>query len=250
MRSVQDGLSQLTSVSSIRPDGTGESQQIFSSLTSTDPSLTRNPLLLMRRRLSSTVASASPSSSETSLKLAQSSLADNGIIPSINEEVFSVTSSAVSTEEEDSAAALVQACRPILALGESTAHSLVDTFASHVCVMYPCVDMTTIRGSLTHTYDLKSSSGRGATSALRLIDIEILKAVMTVGASAKYTELSNLAQTLEQSLLWTADSICSQELMWIEDIIMSWLMVRLLPDLTVPRFSLAMLPVHPLPSAR
>jgi hypothetical protein len=67
---------------------------------------------------------------------------------------------------------------------------------------------------------------------------------MTVGASAKVYGAVYLAQSLEQSLLWTADSICNQELVWIEDVIMSCLMVRLLPDLTVLRFSLTMLPVH------
>jgi hypothetical protein len=128
---------------------------------------------------------------------------------------------------------LVHSGCPILALGESTAHSLLDAFASHVGVMYPCVDMATVRGNPTHLYHLESSSGRDATSALRLIDVEIIKAVMTVGAAAKSSEPSTLVQTLEQSLLWTVESVCSHELMGIEDVIMSCLMVGLLPNLTV-----------------
>lgn len=232
VQSVQDGLSQLATVGSIRqggPGGTGESQRMLSSPMSTDLLSTKNLRLAMRLRLSSTATRTSPSSFETMLKLAQSSLVDNGIISSTNEEVFSLTSCPATTAEEDSAAALVHAGQPILALGESTAHSLVDAFASHICAIYPCVDMATIRGNLTHLYRLKSTSSRGATSALRLIDIEILKAVMMVGAFVKSSEPSILAQNLEQGLLWTVESICNHVLVGVEDVIMSCLMVRLLP---------------------
>ncbi|EXJ71809.1 uncharacterized protein A1O5_05619 [Cladophialophora psammophila CBS 110553] len=224
VQSVQDGLSQLKSVGSNRSGGAGDPQGILSSPMTTEISATRDPRLSMRRRQSSTVTRASPSSFESMLKLAQSSLTDNGTIPSINEEVFSVTSCEAATAEEDSIGALVHAGHPILALGESTANSLVDTFASHVGVMYPCVDMATIRRNLTHLYHLISSSGRGSTANLRLIDIEILKAVMMVGAAAKSSEPSSLAETLEQSLLWTAQSVCSQESVEIEDVVMSCLM--------------------------
>lgn len=190
----------------------------------------------MRRRHSSTTISTSPSSFETMLKFAQSSLADNGIISSINEDVFSVTSCVDTTSEEESAAALVYACHPVLALDESTAHSLVDSFVSHVSVMYPCVDMLIIRENLAHLYDIKSSSDKRIAPALRLIDIEILKAVLIVGGSATSSESSNLAQTLEQNLLWTVESVYSQESVEIEDVIMSCLMVSQLLNTSVPRF--------------
>ena len=132
-----------------------------------------------------------------------------------------------ATAEADAPAALVQAGHPILVLGESTANSLVNTFASHVCIMYPCVEMAVVRSNLTQLFRLKSNSDRGAASALRLIDIEILKAILIVGASAKSSEPSTVALALEQSLQWTVESVCSQDLVGIEDVIMSCLMVRL-----------------------
>ena len=226
VHSVQDGLSQLTSLASIHPPSdTGKAQRKLSNAMPTDHSGKENPPLSMPRRPSSSATHGSSSSFETMLKLAQSTLADNSFIPSINEEVFRVTSSAAATPKADSPAALVRAGHSILALGEPTAKSLLDTFASHICIMYPCVDMAVMQTNLAHLHRLESSSGPGATPALRLIDIEILKAVMTVGASANSSEPSVLVQILEQSLLWPVENVGIQEFVGIDDVIMSCLMV-------------------------
>lgn len=225
VRSVQDRLSQIRSVSSIRSGDAEERQRKLPSPKPEDLSSQRNRRLLTRRRLDSNVSREGPSSSERMLILAQSSLADSGIIPSIREEVFSMTSSRAATPEADSSATLLNAGYSILALGEATAHSLVDTFASHVHVLYPCVSMATVRSNLTNLYQLESGLGSSATTTLRLIDIEILKAAMMVGACAKSPEPSVLVRTLEQSLLWSVENVYSQDLVEIEDVIMSSLIV-------------------------
>ncbi|KAK5686542.1 hypothetical protein LTS10_002662 [Elasticomyces elasticus] len=223
VRSVQDELSQLTSTSTQRPSEAVEPQRMPPSPTPTEMGATRHLRLSRRRRQSSLSPKASQSSSETMLKLAQSSLVDNGTIPSIDAGAFSVTPPSEDAAA-DTAAMIVQAGRSILALGYQTAHSLVDTYVANVCVMYPCVDITTIRSNLTSLYHLASTHARAAALSLGLVDVEILKAVLAVGACAKLAQPSPLAQTLQQSLLWNVESVYCQDEADIEDVVMSCLM--------------------------
>lgn len=180
---------------------------------------------LMRRRTQSTTSRDCPSSFENILKLAQSSLAQNGIVPCGQGEMIDGPPG-MQEQEIDSTADIINAGRSITSLDESRACALVDVFASDALTMYPCVNIESVRQDLAALYRLELSS---TSPTLRSIDIEILKAVLAVGASSKVASDSALARSLVSDLLWSVEGAFSEDILSIEDVVMSSLMVRYAP---------------------
>lgn len=174
----------------------------------------------MRRRTLSTVNRDCPSSFENILKLAQSTLAQNGIVSGT--EALVDEEYEMSEQESDSTAELLHAARPIISLEETRARALVDAFASNALVMYPCVDIELVKRNLSAVYRPDSSLARD----LRIIDIEVLKAVLAIGSSSGDLHGDTaLAHSLVFSLAWSVESAFNQDLVSEEDVVMACLMV-------------------------
>lgn len=210
MQLVQDGLSQLdpTCANSSGPQQT-------------------SGRALNGRRTSSNRPRPCPSSFENILGWAQSSLTNAGIAPERDEEVLSVSTAAQDDWEEDAQASWSLAVRNVLSLPRSTTQALLDLAASEVICMYPCVEMDTIRQNLDNLYDTLSDppSRHGSEAPLTLMDVEILKAVLLVGACASQACDVGLVDFLESSVLWSVSTFFSQDAVSEEDLIMMCLFV-------------------------
>ena len=130
----------------------------------------------------------------------------------------------------DSVAVLLEAGQSITILEDGVAHALLDAAASESLAMYPCLDLRSVRGHLDTLLDLANHSPQQATSALRLIDIEILKVVLLVGASSNASSAmfdnDVAARMLQSSITWTVEDTLLHDVVSVEDVILSCLMVR------------------------
>lgn len=188
---------------------------------------------VLRRRTTSTTNRECPSSFEHILKLAQRRLEETGLPPDRGEEL----SGTAITEDSDneSASELLRTGRFVVSLDHVRVNALLDAFASEALIYYPCVDLANVRRTLELLRQLgASSNGSSTPSTLRAIDIEILKIVLAVGASSKTINDLDLAHSLETSLAWSVDGSFNQDLVSLEDVIMSCLIVRN-PPFYVPK---------------
>ena len=138
-----------------------------------------------------------------------------------------------ATEEDadfDSVAVLLEAGQSITVLEEGVAHALLDAAASDSLAMYPCIEVRSVRDHLDTLLDLANHSPQRATSALRLIDIEILKMVLLVGASSNANSAicdnDVVTRMLQSSISWSVESTLLHDVVSVEDVILSCLMVR------------------------
>jgi hypothetical protein len=157
---------------------------------------------------------------------------DHGLVPGSDGGLAHASPAATAEEADfDSAAVLLEAGQPITDLEEGVAHGLLDAAASDSLAMYPCLEVRSVRGHLDNLLDLANHSPQQATSALRLIDIEILKVVLLVGASSNASSAmfdnEVVARTLQSSIAWTVESTLLQDDVSLEDVTLSCLMVRL-----------------------
>ncbi|KAB5580256.1 hypothetical protein GE09DRAFT_1212710 [Coniochaeta sp. 2T2.1] len=214
---VHGAISQLSSVVSVNSSGPRSScSQALSSLQTEHVQPSR------RRRILSIANRNSASSFENILKLAQSSLAQNGIVP--GGEAVMIDEPQYMREQEtesDSTADLIQAGRSITSLGESRACALVDSFASDALTMYPCVDIDSVRQNLAELYRLNPFS---TSPNLRFIEIDVLKAILAIGASSKVSNNPGLARSLVSDLMWSVEGAFRDDVVSIEDVLMACLM--------------------------
>ena len=138
-----------------------------------------------------------------------------------------------ATEEDadfDSVAVLLEAGQSITVLEEGVAHALLDAAASDSLAMYPCIEVRSVRDHLDTLLDLANHSPQRATSALRLIDIEILKMVLLVGASSNANSAicdnDVVTRMLQSSISWSVESTLLHDVVSVEDVVLSCLMVR------------------------
>jgi len=173
-----------------------------------------------------------PTSFENILTWARTSLVDDhGLVPGSDGGL--AHASPAATEEDadfDSVAVLLEAGQSITVLEEGVAHALLDAAASDSLAMYPCLEVPSVRGHLDVLLGLANHSPQQAASALRLIDIEILKVVLLVGASSNASPAISdndvVARMLQSSIAWTVESTLLHDVVSVEDVILSCLMVR------------------------
>jgi sulfur transfer complex TusBCD TusB component (DsrH family) len=163
---------------------------------------------------------------------------DHGLVPGSDGGL--AHASPAATEEDadfDSVAVLLEAGQSITVLEEGVAHALLDAAASDSLAMYPCLEVPSVRGHLDFLLGLANHSPQQAASALRLIDIEILKVVLLVGASSNASPAISdndvVARMLQSSIAWTVESTLLHDVVSVEDVILSCLMVR--PPTYLPR---------------
>lgn len=175
------------------------------------------------RRLSSNRPRPCPSSFENILGWAQSSLTSAGIAQESDEEVLSVSPPAQEDFEGDFYPDWSNAVRTIISLTQTTTQALLDLVASDVLCMYPCVNISTIEQSLITVYQtLQSHDDR---TCLSLVDVEIIKACLLVGACARQSDEDGLIALLESSICWSVERIFSQDTVSLEDLTMTCLLV-------------------------
>lgn len=168
---------------------------------------------------------------ENILTWARTSLVDDhGLVPGSDEALYRATPAAVEEEtDSDSIATLLEAGQSITLLEEGVAHALIDAAASDSLVMYPCLELRSVREHLDTLLALANDSQQQTTLALRLIDIEILKMVLLVGASSNASSAISgndaVAWTLQSSIAWTVESALLHDVISVEDVMLSCLMV-------------------------
>ncbi|KAI5363236.1 hypothetical protein Slin14017_G069170 [Septoria linicola] len=184
--------------------------------------VTRLSSSLNGRRLSSNRPRPCPSSSENILGWAQSSLTSAGIAQESDEEVLSVSPPAQEDFEGDLYPDWSNAVQAILSLPQTTTQALLDLVSSDVLCMYPCVDISTIEQNLMTVYrNLQSHDNR---TYLSLVDTEIVKACLLVGACAQQSDEDGLVALLETSICWSVETIFSQDSVNLEDLTMTCLL--------------------------
>lgn len=156
---------------------------------------------------------------------------DHGLVPGSDGGLAHAPLSATEEDADfDSVAVLLEAGQSITVLEEGVAHALLDAAASDSLAMYPCLEVPSVRGHLDTLLGLANHSPQQATSALRLIDIEILKVVLLVGASSNASPAISdndvVARMLQSSIAWTVESTLLHDVVSVEDVILSCLMVR------------------------
>ncbi|PIA91433.1 hypothetical protein CB0940_09415 [Cercospora beticola] len=177
------------------------------------------------RRVSSNRPRPCPSSFENILGWAQSSLTSAGIAPGSDEEVLSVSTPAQEDLEGGSYPEWSHAVRAIISLPQTTTQALLDLVASDVICMYPCVSIPEISLNLLTLYHTASAPPRQDDEApLSLMDVEIIKACLLVGACARQSDDDGLVALLESSIQWSVETVFGQDAVSVEDLVMTCLL--------------------------